>query len=120
MNMTDEEASEIAAECVAALDYQMNQIIANPNSADIGIADMIAAITPRRPATARMIEAIKREGAPREMKELRPPNSSQWRIVLLPATCIVIAQTLEDWGFHEQAEQIGVAIDRSNIAAKGH
>jgi hypothetical protein len=124
MDLTEDEADEIAAECVAALDYQLNQIlnqiIGNPNTADMATADMIAAISPRKPATIRIIEAMKLEGHPREMKELRSPNRQQWGIVLLPVTCISIAQTLEDWGFREQAEQIGVAIDRANIAATGH
>jgi hypothetical protein len=120
MDLTEDEADEIAAECVAALDYQLNQIIANPNSANIEAADMIAAVTPRKPATLRIIEAMKRGEGHEAMKESRAPGGERWGTVLMPSTCISIAQTLEDWGFREQAEQIGVAIDRANVAATGH
>ena len=120
MDLTEDDADEIAAECVAALDYQLKQIIANPNAADIATADMIAAVTPRQPATLRIIEAMKREEGRRTMKELLTPKGERWGIVLMPSTCISIAQNLEECGFREQAEQIGVAIDRANVAAKGH
>ena len=42
-------------ECIAAIEWQAN-FARNPNSIPTG--DMIAAVTPRRPATLRTVEAL--------------------------------------------------------------
>ena len=64
MDLAETEATEIAAECIAAIEWQTN-FARNPNKDGIPAGDIFAAVTPKRPATLRVIEALKR-GANRQ------------------------------------------------------
>ena len=81
---------------------------------------MIAAVTPRRPATLRVIEALKSGADPREMKDLMPLAGPVTGVVLLPSVCGSIARSLAEWGFRHDAEQIMAALDQNDLAATGH
>jgi len=120
LELTEEEAADVAAECVAAIEWQVSNIITNPNSDDIGTSDMIAALTPRYAATLRTIEAMKRGDGYQTMKEVAHPGSADFRVVLMAATCRSIAGTLAMWGFGHHADRIAAALDRGDIAATGH
>jgi hypothetical protein len=120
MELTKTEAAEVAAECIRSIEWQVNNVVANAKSDDIETADMIAAVTPKHPATIRIIEAMKGNGPThRAMKELLPAETPP-RIVLLPTTCKSIALNLAEWGFRHQAEQIMATLDQGNLAAQGH
>ena len=120
--LTEAEAADVAAECIRAIEWQTDNIIANPRSDDIETADMIAAVTPRHPATIRIIDAMKQGSAShRAMKELLPPGTaSSFGVVLLSTTCQSIARNLARWGFQHHADQIMAALNRSDLAATGH
>jgi hypothetical protein len=118
MKLTDAEATEVAAECVAALEWQVTEVIANPNSGDIEMADLIAALTPRGAATRRVIEAMKQGDGYQAMKEAVTPDGA--KIVLTSTTCMSIAGSLAMWGFPRQADEITAAIERADVAASGH
>jgi hypothetical protein len=119
MDLTLAEAAEIAAECIAALEWQAN-FARNPSREGIPAGDMIAAVTPRRPATLRVIEAMKRSADPRAMKELMPLAGPDIDVVLLPSVCRSIVRNLAEWGFRHEAQQIMAALDQSDLAAMGH
>jgi hypothetical protein len=119
MDWTETEAAEIATECIAAIEWQTNHVLSIEGD-KVATADMIAAVTPKRPATLRIIEAMKQGQAHRAMKELRPPGAADFRIVLFPTTCRSIAGNLADWGFRHEAQQITDALDRGNRALTGH
>jgi hypothetical protein len=119
MYLTDTEAAQVAAECVAAIDWQTKNITLNVDSDAIEAADMIAAITPMRPATLRLIEWMKNGLKYQAMKAVAPPGAAIG-VTLMADTCRAIALNLADWGFHHEAEQILAALNRSDLAATGH
>jgi hypothetical protein len=118
---TKSEAAEIAAECVAALDWQTVHLIAAMDTDAVTLDDFMSATTPKHPATVRLIEA---------MKEQSPVFSAMTAIVSRPAesievrlmatTCNSIAHNLADWGFHREAEMILAALMRHDQAATEH
>jgi hypothetical protein len=119
MYLTDTEAAQVAAECVSAIDWQTNNIILNMDSDAIEAADMIAAITPRRPATLRLIEWMKNGLKYQAMKAVAAPGAAIG-VTLMADTCRAIALNLADWGFHHEAKQILAALNRSDLGATGH
>jgi hypothetical protein len=56
MEISKAEAAEIAAECVASIEYQTNNIALTARSDAMSTADMAAAVMPKKPATLRLIE----------------------------------------------------------------
>ena len=118
MKLTDAEAAEVVAECIAALEWQVTEVIANPNSNDIEIADLIAALTPRCAPMQRVIEAMKHGDGYQAMREIVTPAGA--KIVLTSTTCMSIAGSLAMWGFPQQADEITAAIERAEVAASGH
>jgi hypothetical protein len=118
MKLTDAEAAEVAAECVAALEWQVTEVIANPKSEDIEIDDLIAALTPRCAAIRRVIEAMKQGDGYQAMKEVVTPAGA--KIVLTSTTCMSIAGSLAMWGFPQRSDEITAAIERAEVAASGH
>jgi hypothetical protein len=114
MDITEAVAAAVAAECIAAIEWQAS-FVRNPNSDDIPAGDMIAAVTPKHPATLRIIEAMKRGATHRAMKEFLPPGAPKFGIVLLPTTCRSIAGNLAEWGFRHEAEQIMATLDQSDL-----
>ena len=119
MYLTDTEAAQVAAECVAAIDWQTKNINLSMDSDAIEAADMIAAILPKRPATLRVIEWMKNGLKYQAMKAVAPPDAAI-RMTLMPTTCRAIALNLADWGFHHEAKQILAALNRSDLGATGH
>ena len=119
MDLAETEATEIAAECIAAIEWQTN-FARNPNKDGIPAGDIIAAVTPRCAATLRVIEAIKRGANQEAAKVLMPLAGPDIGVVLLPTTGRSIAYNLAEWGFQHEAEQIVATLDQSDLAAMGH
>jgi hypothetical protein len=119
MDLTETEAAEIAMECIAAIEWQAN-FARNPNRDGIPAGDMIVAVTPKCPATLRVIETMKHATDPRTMKELMPLAGPATGVVLLPSVCRSIARNLAEWGFQHEAEQIMATLDQNDLAAMGH
>ena len=119
MDLAETEATEVAAECIAAIEWQTN-FARNPNSEGIPAGDIIAAVTPRRPATLRVIEAMKRGVNHGAAKEFMPSAGPDIGVVLVPTTGRSIAHNLAEWGFQHEAEQIVATVDQSDLAAMGH
>jgi len=116
---TEQEAAEIAAECIAAIDWGTEHFIEAMTTDDLGALEIIEAMRPKRPATLQLIEAMK-HGAPYcGMKSFVPPGFAP-RIVLMPTTCRSIALNLREWGFASDANSIWEALDRSDRAATAH
>ena len=115
--LTDAAASEIAAECVASIDAQIEMVIANLDRDDISGSEFMAAITPRQPATLRVLEWL--AAARREMKmvETKP---GEGEIVLLATTIQAIADVLRDQGYNDEVRQMMDALERSDAAAQSH
>jgi hypothetical protein len=119
INLTETEAAEIAAECVAAIDWQTDHFILQMDTETITTADMIEAITPKRPATLRVLGVMCHGAAYQAMKGIVPAGESP-RIVLMPTACKSIAANLASWGFQNEADQIISALERSDRAAIKH
>ena len=112
--LTAAEASEIAAECVAAIDAQINTFMTNPNPSDADVTEAFKAIEPRQSATLRVVEWMKT--ANKEMKGFKKEDGTP--VVLLMATTIhSVADVLRNQGFKDEVRQMMEALDRSDQMA---
>ncbi len=116
MSFTEAEAAEIAAECVSIIDWQTEHFIQRKDTDTFDAVELVDAVTPKSPATLRMIEAMKFLRPARALRGLAPSGAPQ-RIVLMPTTCRSIAQNLSALGFKEAAAAIIDALDRGDSAA---
>jgi hypothetical protein len=117
MEISKAEAAEIAAECVASIEYQTNNIALTARSDAMSTADMAAAVTPKKPATLRLIEWMKRDAPFRSMKEVLPQGMAP-RVALVSTTCRSIAENLSAQGHDAEAQLIWKALDRGNAAVR--
>ena len=117
MEVSQEEANEIAAEVVAAIDWQTSNIIASMDSENVNSEDAIDAMTPKHPATVRLITAMESERY--KMKGLVPPDAP-FRIVLMATTAGSIAKILVKQGHVVEAQSIVAALERHDQTAQPH
>ena len=113
--LTDAEASEIAAECVAAVDAQIDLVIANRNRDAVTADSLIDAIAAQRPATLRVLEWLKSDG--RELKAVAMESGSS-AIVLMATTIQSIADVLRDQGYDDEVRQMMDALGHSDAAVQ--
>ncbi len=100
MDLTDQEAAEIAAECIAALKW----LASFPKGIAVPTKELAVAVGPRRPATLQIIAAMRRGDANHHaMYDLLPHSEPGLGIALFPETCRSIARNLADWGFQREA-----------------
>lgn len=116
MNIAPGEAIEIAAECARSIDWQTKTLFDTDADA-IDTEDAVAAITPKRPSTLRLIEGMR-------AKRERDPLTSivgPWvavRVTLLAPTCESIAAILAEQGYHHEAGRICDALQRHDAALR--
>ena len=113
--LTDAESAEIAAECIDALEWQLTYT-ANPNKDDIPTDEMIGAVSPKRPATVKLLDNMKTGAG--VLKVIGVPEGA--RVILMPTTIRSIAEALADRGFWHQRRVIYAALDRANRTVNGH
>jgi len=115
--LTDDEAREIADECVASIEVQIDLMIVNPEKGDARWGEVLNALTPKKPATLRIIEHIKSHGG--ELKTIHSmANPTVQCPALLATTCRSIIQALGEQGFDDCWNSIEDALERSDQAAK--
>lgn len=112
MDVTQDEAKEIASEVAGSIDWQVDNIIANPNVGSLGILDLLEGTRPKAPATIRLIEWMKKERSP--MKIITSETGIDLGVVLLTTTAQSIAAILEERGFNAEARLIEDALIRSD------
>ncbi len=113
--LTETEAAEIAAECVASLDAQIEMVIANPDRDDVPESKFFFAIMPQRPATVKVLEWLVTTG--RELKAIEKEPGVEC-VILLATTIRSIADVLRDQGFDGEVRQMMDALERSDAAAR--
>ena len=117
LQLTDDEAREIADECVASIEVQIDMIIVNPEKGDARKGEVLNALIPKKPATLRIIEYIKsRNGEFNAIASMHTPTVS--RISIQATTCRSIMQVLGEQGFHDCIQSIKDVLERSDQAAK--
>ena len=114
MALTDAEAADIMTECIGSIDWQ-SEFIANPDKDAVDPLAFIDAITPKRPATIRLIEQMIAGQHP--LIVLTAATDMTPRVILLATTVRSVIQILADRGFGGEARQIVSALERNDAIA---
>jgi hypothetical protein len=116
MNIAPGEAIEIAAECARSIDWQTKTLF-DSNGHVVDTEDAVAAITPKRPSTLRLIEGMKGRQEQNPLASMVGPWVAV-RVTLLAPTCKSIAAILAEQGYHREAGRICDALQRHDAAIR--
>jgi hypothetical protein len=114
MDIAPGEAIEIAAECARSIDWQTKTLF-DGNGNVVDTEDAVAAITPKRPSTLRLIEGMKARQEQNPLASIVGPWVAV-RVTLLAPTCESIAAILAEQGYHREAGRICDALQRHRAA----